>query len=148
MTERRFTWQDTQVGQEFRYEFELTPEMVKEFAWGIDDESPWYASGDEFGRPIAPPYMLSHLFAWVTLNDLGPAAGHIHAWSETESLNPVYVPSRIRLEAKIVDKFIRRGRGYFRMEARAFDEQNRELCRETRESAFSYDKISDEESGA
>jgi acyl dehydratase len=145
MAESRFTWEGTELGQEFRFEFDLTPELVREFAWGVDDENPWYTTGGEpFRRPIAPPYMLSHLFAWVTLNSLGPAAGHIHAWSETESLNPAYVGSRIRLEAKIVDKFIRRGRGYFRMEGRAVDENGRELCRETRESAFSYEKIAQE----
>lgn len=145
MVESRFTWEGTALGQAFQYDFDLTPELVREFAWGVDDETPWYVEAEPFGRPIAPPYMLSHLFAWVTLNSLGPAAGHIHAWSETESINPVFVPSRIRLEARIVDKFIKRGRGYFRMEARAIDrDDGRILCRETRESAFSFEKIADE----
>ncbi|HEX2173875.1 MAG TPA: hypothetical protein VHL09_15690 [Dehalococcoidia bacterium] len=141
----RFTWEGTEVGQEFNYEFDLTPELVREFTWGVDDENPWYSLGEgPCGRPIAPPYMLSHLLAWVTRDSLGPPVGHIHAWSETESLTPVYVGSRIRLEARIADKFIRRGRGYFRLEARGLDENGRELFRETRESAFSYEKIAEE----
>ncbi len=117
---------------------------MREFIWGVDDENPWYQRESPFGGPIAPPSMLSHLFAWVTLDTLGPTTGHIHAWSETESLNPAYVGSRIRLEGKIVDKFVRRGRRYFRMECRATDQDGRELCRETRESAFSYEKFPEE----
>ena len=144
MTESKFTWDDTEIGQEFRYEFDLTPELVREFSWGVDDQNPWYEQDSPFGRPIAPPYMLSHLFAWVTRDTLGPTTGHVHAWSDTEVLNPVFVGSRIRLEGKIVDKFIKRGRGYFRMECRAVDQDGRELCRETRESAYSYEKMTDQ----
>ena len=43
-----------------------------------------------------------------------------------------------------MDKFIRRGRVYFRMECWATDQAGRELCRETREAAYSYDKIAEE----
>ena len=95
-------------------------------------------------RPVARPCLHYHLDAWRTHVTLGRQTGHIHAWSDTDALNPVFVGSGIRLEGKIVDKFIKRGRGYFRMECRAVDQDGRELCRETRESAYSYEKIADE----
>lgn len=142
--ENRFTWEATEVGQEFVHELALTPELVREAAAAIDDASPWYQTASPFGGPIAPPYLLSHLFSFVTVSTLGPTVGHVHATSETEVLNPAFIGSRLRLTGRITDKFVRRGRRYFRMEFRAVDQAGRELCREIREQAFSLAKIDEE----
>lgn len=136
-----FDWDHVQVGQHFEYSFDLTPELVAEYTQGVDDTNEWYRADSPFGGPVAPPFMLSHLFARVTSGHFAETSGRVHTRSETQVLAPVRVGQRIRMEGEVADKFTKRGRRYFRVTCRAFDESGTELIREERESLFSLQTV-------
>ena len=141
-----FDWDHVQIGQRFSYDLDLTPDLVAEYTRGVDDETEWYRGDSPFGGPVAPPFMLSHLLAKVTSNHFASTSGRVHTRSDTRVLAPVRVGQRIRMEGEVTDKFVKRGRRYFRLNCRAYDEAGTELIREDRESLFSLQKIAGEES--
>ncbi|HEX2172149.1 MAG TPA: MaoC family dehydratase [Dehalococcoidia bacterium] len=139
-----FDWDHVHVGQRFANEFDLTPEMVAEYTHGVDDQTEWWRGDSPFGGPVAPPLMLSHLMAKVSANDFAPTSGRVHTSSSTQVVEPVRVGQRIRIEGEITEKYIKRGRRYFRMTCHAFGEAGNELLREERESLFSLQKVEGE----
>lgn len=136
-----FDWDHVHPGQRFSHEFDLTPEMVEEYARGVDDETGWWRGDSPFGGPVAPPFMLSHLLAKVTSSAFANTSGRVHTSSSTQVLEPVRVPQRIRLEGEVSEKFVKRGRRYFRVTCRAFDEAGQELIHEDRTSLFSLAQV-------
>lgn len=141
-----FTWENVQIGQTFNLEFDLTPELVAEYTRGVDDATEWYRAESPFGGPVAPPFMLSHLFAKITSSRFVETSGRVHTSSQTQVLAPVRVGQRIRMEGEVVSKFVKRGRRYFKISCRAYDESGTEVIREDRETLFSLARVEGVES--
>lgn len=138
-----FDWDHVAVGQTFALEFDLTPDLVDEYIRGVDDDTSWYRGDSPFGGPVAPPLMLSHLFAKVTSAHFANTSGRVHTRSDTQVLAPVPVGQRIRMESEVTEKFVKRGRRYFKVVCRAYNEAGQELIREERESLFSLQKVAE-----
>lgn len=103
---------------------------VKRFAFMMDDYHPWYFGDSPFGRRIAPASILANdvLQLFTQVYDPNTVVG-LHTHEELWFVNPVFVPERVRLYGKYVEKYERRGKGYVVMEADARGEDGRVLFR-------------------
>jgi hypothetical protein len=109
----------------FSGELTLSPELVIMYLDGVEDFNPWYEGwrmntwripGESpFGQAIVPPLMVSHFVLSVQFDHTKPfAIGSIHTFHDSEILAPIPVGATVRITAKAVDKFVKRGRRYVR----------------------------------
>jgi acyl dehydratase len=125
-------WDMVTVGDVLSRELTITPELVILYADGVEDYNPWYEGwrmntwhipGESpFGTAIVPPVMMSHFVLCVQFDHTRPfAIGSIHTFHDTEILAPIPVGATVRITAKAVDKFEKRGRRYVRHEVTVED---------------------------
>jgi acyl dehydratase len=107
-------------------EFRLAPEVNELLAASTEETVDWYTGESPFGGPIAHPVALIKLagkalhtpFA-VTVPD---GQSNFHARIEVEFLRPARVDALYRLEGRLAEKYVRRGRRYLVYEGRFIDE--------------------------
>jgi hypothetical protein len=128
---------ELQVGADLgAHEYEITPELVAEYAAGLDDHHEWYTGGSPFGGPVAPAIILHsevYRFArWYLPN----VYGNLHARQEWELFAPIMVSDTVTTRATIVDRYIKRNRDYVVNEAQVFGPDGRLLCRGRTHQSF------------
>ena len=138
-------WDMVEVGDVLSRELTITPELVILYADAVEDYNPWYEGwrmntwrieGESpFGPAIVPPMLVSHFVLSVQFDHTKPfAIGSIHTFHDSEILEPIPVGATVRIEAKAIDKFEKRGRRYVRHEVRVEDTATGRLFfRETRD---------------
>lgn len=120
-------WNMVEVGDVLSRDLTITPELVILYADAVEDYTPWYEGwkmntwrieGESpFGGAIVPPMMVSHFVLSVQFDHTKPfAIGSVHTMHETELIEPILVGATVRISAKAVDKFEKRGRRYVRHE--------------------------------
>ncbi|WP_293853551.1 MaoC family dehydratase [uncultured Alsobacter sp.] len=125
-------WDMIEIGSVLSRELTITPELVILYADGVEDYNPWYEGwkmntwhipGESpFGGAIVPPLMMSHFVLCVQFDHTKPfAIGSIHTFHDTEILAPIPVGATVRIDAKAVDKYEKRGRRYVRHEVTVED---------------------------
>ena len=125
-------WDMIELGSVLSRELTITPELVILYADGVEDFNPWYEGwkmntwhipGESpFGGAIVPPLMMSHFVLCVQFDHTKPfAIGSIHTFHDTEILAPIPVGATVRISAKAVDKYEKRGRRYVRHEVTVED---------------------------
>jgi acyl dehydratase len=125
-------WDMIEIGSVLSRELTITPELVILYADGVEDFNPWYEGwkmntwhipGESpFGGAIVPPLMMSHFVLCVQFDHTKPfAIGSIHTFHDTEILAPIPVGATVRIDAKAVDKYEKRGRRYVRHEVTVED---------------------------
>ncbi len=63
--------------------------------------------------------LVSHFVLSVQFDHTKPfAIGSIHTFHDSEILEPIPVGATVRIEAKAIDKFVKRGRRYVRHEVK------------------------------
>jgi hypothetical protein len=103
-------WDGVKVGDQLEpYEYVVSQEMLDEYRHIVDNPKAAYPT-------VAGRHSLR---AWT--NRYGPAT-LMNVGAESEYLNPVIPGKRIRVEATIVDKYIRRGKPYILVDSIAVDE--------------------------
>jgi acyl dehydratase len=118
-------WDMVEIGDALSRELTLSPELVIMYLDGVEDFNPWYEGwrmntwripGESpFGQAIVPPLMVSHFVLSVQFDHTKPfAIGSIHTFHDSEILAPIPVGATVRITAKAVDKFVKRGRRYVR----------------------------------
>ncbi len=118
-------WDMVAVGDVLARELTITPELVILYADAVEDYNPWYEGwrmntwripGESpFGPAIVPPMLVSHFVLSVQFDHTKPfAIGSIHTFHDSEILEPIPVGATVRIEAKAIDKFEKRGRRYVR----------------------------------
>ena len=135
-------------------ELVITPDWIDKYAGSIDVRNPWYTddssdspdspdspdSSDSpdlsespespFGGPIAPAAVFNYemeLFAgWHPPGIQGRILNTDQTW---EFHRPMRPGQRILLKGRVHDRYKKRGREYIAMEATAWDEDGRLLCR-------------------
>jgi hypothetical protein len=111
-------------------ELVITPDWIQKYVDSIDGHNPWYTDDSPFGGPIAPAAVFNYemeLFEGWHPPDI---KGRILATEETwEFHRPMRPGQRVLLKGRVQDRYERRGREYIAMEATAWDEQGRLLCR-------------------
>ncbi len=122
-------WDMVEVGDVLARELTITPELVILYADAVEDYNPWYEGwrmntwripGESpFGPAIVPPMLVSHFVLSVQFDHTKPfAIGSIHTFHDSEILEPIPVGATVRIEAKAIDKFVKRGRRYVRHEVK------------------------------
>jgi acyl dehydratase len=132
-------WDMVQIGDELSRDLEITPELVILYADSVEDFNPWYEGwrmntwripGESpFGGAIVPPLLVSHFVLSVQFDHTKPfAIGSIHTLHDTQILAPIPVGATIRITARAVDKFVKRGRRYVRHEITVTDVAGGQTC--------------------
>lgn len=128
-------WDMIELGSVLSRELTITPELVILYADGVEDYNPWYEGwkmntwtipGESpFGGAIVPPLMMSHFVLSVQFDHTKPfAIGSIHTFHDTEILAPIPVGATVRISARAVEKYEKRGRRYVRHEVTVEDVGN------------------------
>ena len=138
-------WDMVTVGDVLSRELHITPELVILYADAVEDYNPWYEGWQmntwyiqgqsPFGPAIVPPLLVSHFVLSVQFDHTKPfAIGSIHTFHDTEIFEPIPVGAKVRINAKAIDKFVKRERRYVRHEVTVEDVANGKLyLRETRD---------------
>ncbi|HZH97541.1 MAG TPA: MaoC family dehydratase [Fimbriimonadaceae bacterium] len=125
-------WDMVEIGDTLSRELHVTPELVILYADAVEDFNPWYEGwrmntwhieGESpFGHAIVPPLMMSHFVLSVQFDHTKPfAIGSIHTFHDSEILEPIPVEATVRITAKAIDKFEKRGKRYVRHEVTVED---------------------------
>ena len=126
---KKFSYETIEVGEELgRKDVLITDEMIRACAHVIESKHPWYYEDSPFGGRIAPPTIFDN----DTLNILDEKYarfGSIHAKQAWEFKNPARLGKRVTLTMRVVDKHVKRGKGWIIMELLAVDEDGLEICR-------------------
>jgi hypothetical protein len=106
-------WDGVKIGDRFEtYEYVITQEMLDEYRGIVDNPNAAYPT-------VAGRHSLR---AWT--NFYGPAT-LMNVGAESEYFNPVIPGKRIRVEAQVTDKYIRREKPYIIVDSIATDEDGR-----------------------
>lgn len=130
--EHQTYWDMVAVGDVLTRELTITPELVILYADAVEDYTPWYEGwrmntwripGESpFGPAIVPPLLVSHFVLSVQFDHTKPfAIGSIHTFHDTELIEPIHVGATVRIVAKAIDKYEKRGRRYVRHEVTVED---------------------------
>jgi len=118
------------------HEYEITPELVREYSAGVDDHHAWYAGPSAFGGSVAPALILhSEVYKfgrWYLPN----IWGNLHARQEFELFAPIPVGEGVSTRSLIVDRYMKRGRDYVVNEVQVLDAGGRLLSRGRTHQSF------------
>lgn len=128
-------WDMIEIGDVLARELTITPELVILYCDPIEEYNPWYEGwkmntwhipGESpFGTAIVPPLMMSHFVLCVQFDHTKPfAIGSIHTFHDTEILAPIPIGATVRIAARAIDKYEKRGRRYVRHEVTVEDVAN------------------------
>ena len=138
-------WDMIEVGAVLSRDLHITPELVILYADAVEDYNSWYegwrmntwhiAGESPFGPAIVPPLLVSHFVLSVQFDHTKPfAIGSIHTFHDSEIFEPIFVGATVRIDARAIDKFVKRGRRYVRHEVTVEDVKTGKLhLRETRD---------------
>lgn len=107
---------------------EVTDELVKRYAFCMDDYRPWHFGDSPFGGPVAHASLLANdlLTVYCTVYDRRNGSA-LHTDEELTFHAPVPVGEIVVITGRYVDKFVRRGQGVIVMEAEARDSSGKLL---------------------
>ena len=118
------------------HEYEITPELVRDYIEGVDDSQPWYTGASPFGGPVAPALILhSEVYrfgGWYLPN----VWGNLHARQEWEFFAPIMVGDRVMTRSTIIDRYIKRERDYVVNEVQLIGPEGRLLMRGRTHQSF------------
>ncbi len=125
-------WDMVSVGDVLSRELHISPELVILYADAVEDYNPWYEGwkmntwtipGESpFGAAIVPPLLVSHFVLSVQFDHRKPfAIGSIHTFHDSEIFKPILVGATVRISARAIEKYEKRGRRYVRHEVTVED---------------------------
>ncbi|MFC1965459.1 hypothetical protein ACFLWI_00695 [Chloroflexota bacterium] len=114
-------------------EFKVTEEMVARSCFATNDYNPWYTEDSPFGRPIVPPAMFTPLEGIITWSYYArPLGGIVNSKEEIYLLNALKVVKKVKITAKLADRYPKRERECFVFEYLTVDEDGVEILRTRR----------------
>ncbi len=131
------TWTGThdlskaKVGDEYEsIEITITEEMAERNIWANDDYNPLYMEDSPSGERIASPIILVLTFGLMFWSYYAfPSGGTLHTKQEFEFLNHLKVGKKVKMTARLVNRYSRRGRDFFVTEILAVDEDGLKIVR-------------------
>lgn len=125
---KTFDYEHLEVGEDLGTRIiEVTEKLVQEYVEVIETDHEWYSTDLPFGGRIAPPTIFDNETLRL-LDTVYARFGSIHAKQVWDFRKPVKVGSRIRVDVRVVDKFVKRDKGWFVMELTAKDEAGEIVC--------------------
>ncbi|HXJ82474.1 MAG TPA: MaoC family dehydratase [Candidatus Methylomirabilis sp.] len=124
-----FDYEHLEVGEDLgTRSIAITDELIDDYRAAVGATHEWYSQSSPFGRRIAPPTIFDN--ECLRMLDARYARfGSIHARQAWSFLKPVPVGSTVQVNVRIVDKFVKRDKGWFVMELTATDQDGDTVCR-------------------
>lgn len=112
-------------------EFVITQEINQYFMDTLDDHNPWFTTDSPFGGPIANPGVL-HEKAFEAMGRRFPISPHpgspsFHQRQVSELHHPAKVGEKVKIEVRLIDKYVKRNRDYILTQAKCTGENGRLL---------------------
>jgi acyl dehydratase len=125
------TWENFLVGEEFGpLEVVISDHAVKSHMYALDGYRPSYLRDSPLGGPIAPSALLTRaLLDLVYLEYDAIRLRALHVREELQLFGTVKVGQRVRLRARVTDKFMKRGERYIVVAAEAAADDGNPLIR-------------------
>jgi acyl dehydratase len=134
---KAFDYEQLQVGEDLGTKtVEITDALVREYVDLIEGDHDWYTKGSPFDGRVAPPTIFDNETLRM-IDTVYARFGSIHAKQEWKFRRPVRVGSKVFVNVRIADKFVKRDKGWFVMELTATDETGDLLCTGRHTSAVS-----------
>jgi hypothetical protein len=114
-------------------------DMQGRFLAALQEENPWYYSESPWGGPITYHPLLDDAPMESAMYRYQYPFSFVHAKQETEFINPLPLGKPARAITKIVDKYVKRDKGYIVIESLIVDEDGVEIMR-TRNHAMIDDE--------
>ncbi len=118
------------------HEYEITPELVADYAEALNDHNAWYTGSSPFGEPVAPALILhSEIYrygGWYLPN----IYGNLHARQEWDLFAPLMVGEAVSTRSTIIDRYLKRGRDYVVNEVQLYGNAGRLLARGRTHQSF------------
>ena len=122
------TLAEAEVGEEFGpIEYAVTNDLVEKFAQALDYPAVWLDPPSSGAR--VNPIICDRDGYRVYQTKYIPPLGTLHAKQEFEYLNPPRLGKKVRVTAKIVDRYVKKDREYTVMESLSVDEDGVEIIR-------------------
>lgn len=106
---------------------EVTEELVKRYAFCMDDYRSWHFDSSPFGGPVAHASLLANDLLTIYCTVYERVGSALHTEEELTFHAPVPVGETVTITGRYVDKYIRRGGGVIVMEAEARDSSGKLL---------------------
>src|SRR5262249_3166020 len=106
----------------------ITDDLIDDYTEGVGAAHEWYTSPSAYGRRIAPPTIFDNECLRI-LDTRYARFGSIHARQTWSFLKAVPVGATVRVNVRIVDKFVKREKGWLVMELTATDQDGDVVCR-------------------
>ena len=133
-------YDEIQIGEELETQYELTPDLVKEYAQGIDDYNSWFLQDcPTLGGAVAHPTLIAYQNLQL-LKTKYSLAGCVDVRHDIQFLHPARLGQTIRVKGRLADKYIKREREYLVVEHITLDEEGWELCRDRQTLLLRYQK--------
>jgi hypothetical protein len=114
-------------------------DMQGRFLAALQEENPWYYSESPWGGPVTYHPLLDDAPMESAMYSYQYPFSFVHAKQETEFINPLPLGKPARAITKIVDKYVKRDKGYIVIESLIVDEDGVEIMR-TRNHAMIDDE--------
>ena len=127
-TLKQFDYENLEIGEDLgTRSFVITDEMIQDCAESIESHHNWYFKDSPLGGRIAPPTIFDNESLRM-LDTCYARFGSIHAKQTWRFLKPVLVGTKVYVNVRIADKFVKREKGYFIMELIAKDDRGDTAC--------------------
>jgi len=114
-------------------------DMQGRFLAALQEENPWYYNASPWGGPVTYHPLLDDAPMEAAMHRYQYPFSFVHARQETEFINPLPLGKAARIITKIVDKYVKRDKGYIVIESLIVDEDEVEIMR-TRNHAMIDDE--------
>ena len=142
MNKKEFSYETIKIGEDLgTEEIVITDDLIRTYTHAIETDHPWYFEDSPFGGRIVPPTIFDNETLRL-LDSKYARFGSIHAKQAWEFKNPVRPGMKCRISVRVIDKYIKRDRGYIVMEMVATDENGVEICRGRHTSLMSLKRRS------
>lgn len=106
---------------------EVTDELIKRYAFCMDDYRSWHFDSSPFGGPVAHASLLANDLLTIYCTVYERVGSALHTEEELTFHAPVPVGETVTITGRYVDKYVRRGGGVIVMEAEARDSSGKLL---------------------
>jgi hypothetical protein len=131
-----------EIGEELP-EMEVTYDeaMQGRFLAALKEENPWYYSESPWGGPITYHPLLDDAPMEAAMHRYQYPFSFVHARQETEFIHPLPLGKPARVHTKIVDKYVKRDKGYIVIESMIRDEDGVEIMRSRNHAMIDDDRV-------
>lgn len=118
------------VGEELPVmELVVDEDIQGKYLVAVQDDNPWYYRESPWGSAITHHSTLDDSPMVAVCQKYEYPFGWVHAKQDTEFINPLPLGKPVRITSRIVDKYVKRERGYIVVESLVIDQDGMEIMR-------------------